>query len=175
MAKKIIPVLLAGAMVSGSALAYGLEDAIQDTGLPGNLIRAIALEESRRLNAETNQVQPWPWTLHAENRALFFSSRREAESALRQLRYRGVTNIDVGAFQVNIRWNGHLTERPEDLLDPAVNIWAFSQVIRECQSRMKRVREVISCYHTGQPSSERGRRYADRVITRWKDLENGSW
>lgn len=163
--------LILAACADREVAAYGLSDAARETGFSPKLIRAIALEESRRIDPVDGVVRPWPWTLRAGDQGMFFETRRDAEKKLRELRYQGVTNIDVGAMQVNTRWNGHLAARPEDLLDPAVNLWAFTQVIRECQSRMSRVEQVIACYHTGRPNTERGRAYARRVLDRYRQME----
>jgi len=167
---KFLAICVVMGLTAGPAVAFSLDDAAIETGLDKELIRSIAFEESRRYDPMTGEVRPWPWTLRAEGKALFFETRREAERELRRLRYSGLRNIDVGAMQVNVRWNGDLARTPEDLLDPGVNLWAATQVIRECQSRVgPLVQDVISCYHSGHANNARGQAYAQRVINRFLD------
>jgi len=166
-----LAVAFAGIALASLAGAYDLQKAAQETGLSPVLIRAIAHEESRRLDARDGMVRPWPWTLNVQGEGMFFQTRREAERALAHYYRQGIRNIDVGVFQINIRWNGDLAERPEDLLDPRVNLWAFAQVIRECRMRSGReFRDIIACYHAGSAHRERGQAYASRVINRYKSL-----
>lgn len=153
--------------------AYDVRQAAEETGLSETLIEAIALEESQR-PTPGSAPQPWAWTLNANGRPLYFDTRAQAEEALRELRRAGVRNIDVGIFQVNIRWNGDLVEDPVHLLDPAVNLWAFTQVVLECQARLgTQVRRVLACYHAGSHERPHGVAYAQRVIERYRSLQWG--
>ena len=155
------------------AIAYDIRQAAAETGLSARMIEAIALEESRRAEVGTGG-QPWAWTLNANQQPMYFDSRQEAEQALRELHRSGMRNIDVGLFQVNIRWNGDLVRDPVLLLDPAINLWAFTQVIIECQTRVGReVRRVLACYHAGSDKRPHGLEYARRVISTYRNLRWG--
>jgi hypothetical protein len=146
--------------------AYSLTDASRETGLSQETILAIALTESGRTSPSEGRYRPWPWTLNVNGQGEFFEDQKSAIRALQEAKRRGYRNIDVGAMQVNLRWNGDLVERPEHLLDPSINLWAFTQVIRDCQARVGiRLQDVVACYHAG-PSNFRspaGRAYYARV------------
>lgn len=164
--------ILIGVSAAAIGTAYDLDRAAAETGLDREIIRAIAFEESQRVDPGNDQTRPWPWTLNVQGQGIYYQSRAEAALALRDFQERGITNIDIGAFQINLRWNGDLARKPEDLLDPRVNLWAFAQVIRECISRVgKALPAVLSCYHTGQAGNAQGRRYASRVLRRYQTLK----
>lgn len=145
--------------------AYDLSKASRETGLSETLIYAIALAESGWVNSRSGQIEPWAWTINAGGKSLRFETRDEAAHALSTLIAQGRRNIDVGLMQISVRWNGDLVVEPVDLLDPAVNLWAFTQVVLECQSRgMAGVEQILACYHAGSPQKKHGQKYATRVL-----------
>jgi hypothetical protein len=90
-------------------------------GLPPGLLFAISQVESGRPDATTHQLRPWPWTVQAENRSLYFPSRGEAVQWVEQAQSRGLASIDTGCMQVNLAYHPHAFASVDDAFDPFQN------------------------------------------------------
>lgn len=138
-------------------------EAISISGMDSDLLYAIALAESGTTFKGMRRFGPWPWTLNVDHDPRFFSSRSAARKGLEQEVANGNDRIDVGLWQINLRWNGHLVHNPLDLLDPVTNLYAAAAVLQQCGDRFDSTRAVLSCYHAGSVR-DIGLAYADRVI-----------
>ena len=72
----------------------------QKYNIPSRLLLAIATVESGR--QEKQKKRPWPWTICANKRGYFCSTKTAAIATVKRLLARGVKNIDVGCMQVNL-------------------------------------------------------------------------
>ena len=66
--------------------------------LPKNILRAISLKETGRWHHKLKESMPWPWTVTSGGEGVYYNSKREALKAVRELQYKGITNIDVGCI-----------------------------------------------------------------------------
>lgn len=90
-------------------------------GIPRNLLRAIANVESGRLVAAAGPIEPWPWTVNAEGRGIFFNSKSTATAWVRQQQSVGVQSIDVGCLQVNLFQHPEAFRSLNEAFEPAAN------------------------------------------------------
>lgn len=127
------------------------------------VLYAIALKESGTSFNGLREYGPWPWVMNVSGEPRFYSSKEATEAALRRELEAGNNRIDVGMWQINLRYNGHLVEDPVDLVDPVVNLGAAAQVLRDCGSRHPLTKDTLSCYHSGD-LDERGQGYAAAVM-----------
>ena len=74
--------------------------------------------ESGRWDAEAQASFAWPWTVTAEGRGRYLPSKAEALAEVRQLRARGLTNIDVGCMQVNLFYHPDAFDDLNQAFDP---------------------------------------------------------
>ncbi|MGC3003878.1 transglycosylase SLT domain-containing protein [Streptomyces sp. G35A] len=105
------------------------EQAAARSGVDPYLLYSVALLESGFGHGK-GSVGPWFWTLRAPTNAFYLDARVEAEAKLRDL-LRHSSLVDVGAMQINVRWNGHRVATPSQLLDPTTNIQVGADILAE--------------------------------------------
>lgn len=140
-------------------------------GVDSSILYAISLTESGYTFKGTNIFEPWPWTINVNSKdsvfvkgGHYFITLSHASRMLDNAVGHGVTNIDVGMFQVNIKWNGHLVGSARDLLIPNKAIYVASQVLNNCSKQgFENIKEKLSCYNAGKVN-DRGLQYAKRVL-----------
>lgn len=125
-------------------------------GVPDGLLPAIALVESGTGGA------PWPWTLNEGGKGMYFKTKAEALSYLKDAIARGVTNIDVGCMQLNYRWHSAGFASPEDMLDPQRNTTYAAVFLQELQKRLGSWQVATAHYHS--TDADRGARYVEKVV-----------
>lgn len=171
---KFVAITIALIAYAGPGSAFSLENAVEESGLAPEVFRAIAERESMRSDAPGGP-RPWPWVVRDREGAFYFESRQDAAAHLRQRLDNGWTNVDVGGMQVSVRWHQNLVRSPEDLLDPAVNLWAATQVLVECRRRFgSELRAITGCYHAGHPGKAHAQTYSNWVVRRARELGNGN-
>ena len=98
-----------------------VRDAERYYGLPTGLLIAISQVETGRPDASTHRLRPWPWTIQAESRSLYFGSKAEAVEWVHQAQSRGVDSIDTGCLQINLRFHPHAFQTVDQAFDPKSN------------------------------------------------------
>ncbi len=160
----MLAVPLAGNVQAQQASVWDLASKI--SGLPKGIIYGIAMQESRYRYAD-GVSRPYPWTLNINGNPptpLRFSTKEDASRKLVSLIEAGVTNIDVGAMQVNYRYHGHSVARPEHLLDPKTNLMVAAVILSEHMKRNKGDQaKAIADYHSRSPVI--GVKYAQNVYS----------
>jgi hypothetical protein len=89
--------------------------------LPSGLLLAIAQVESGRVDPASHRLEPWPWTVQAENKSLYFDSKIEAIQWVRAAQARGLASIDTGCMQVNLFFHPHAFQSVDEAFDPSHN------------------------------------------------------
>lgn len=116
--------------------------------LPGQLLSAIALAESGRWVEERGETLAWPWTVYAQGRGRYFASKAHAVAAVRQLRAKGVRNIDVGCMQVNLMHHRDAFASLDAAFDPAVNVAYAARFVRDLHREVRSWGRAIAFYHS---------------------------
>lgn len=124
--------------------------AVRQTGVPLNVLRAIALTESGR--RRDGRMQPWPWTLNADGQGLWLHDRAEAEARFHALRASGARSIDVGCFQINHRWHGARFASLDAMLDPQQNADYAARLLVRLRARHGTWRAAVGAYHSATPA-----------------------
>jgi soluble lytic murein transglycosylase-like protein len=118
------------------------------------ILYAIALVESAKgsvLSGVPNHVAPWPWALNKSGKSIIPASQQEARTILNKTIAEGSRNIDVGLMQINLHWQGHRVDKPEQLLNPVTNLQIGALVLAEAiQSVPKDLVLGIGRYHSWQ-------------------------
>lgn len=144
--------------------------ASQDTGVPYEVLTAIALTETgRRLDGV---LQPWPWAIHHDGQGHWLDTKAEvvamAETALRS----GATNIDLGCFQLNIRWHAAAFGSAEEMLDPQRNARYAADFLAELYQESGDWVLAAGAYHSRNP--EHAEPYRRKFETILADLPIGA-
>lgn len=135
--------------------------AAKATGVPERILRAIARVEAGR--QQDGRFTPWPWTVNQGGRGQFFDSREAAISHVRSALAAGETNIDIGCFQINIRWHGTAFPSLDTMFDPDRNALYAAQFLLRLSDEMGSWDGAIGAYHSRHAEAASG--YLTKVAT----------
>lgn len=94
----------------------------KDNQIKPNLLQTIALVESGRFDKKLGHRVAWPWTVHANGKGHYYNTKDEAVAAVKALQAQGITNIDVGCMQINLKYHGQAFNSVEEAMDPEKNV-----------------------------------------------------
>lgn len=120
-------------------------DAAQQTGVPFEVLRAIATVETGR------KGRPWPWTVNFGGDGRWFDTAAEAEASVADALDKGATNVDLGCFQLNYRWHAEGFASITDMLDPAQNAIYAAEYLAKQFSQTGDWALAAAAYHSGTP------------------------
>lgn len=115
------------------------------TGVPYDVLLAITTVETGRNN------QPWPWTVNFGGDGHWFDSSAEAEASVADAIYQGVTNVDLGCFQLNYRWHSDGFPSIADMLDPDQNAAYAAEFLAEHYAQTGDWALAAAAYHSATP------------------------
>ena len=136
--------------------------------LPAALLHAIGRVESGRPDPRTGGVVSWPWTINAEGLGRFFDSKEAAVAAVRALRARGVTVIDVGCMQVNLHHHPRAFASLEEAFDPLANARYAGLFLARLRQDARDWETAAARYHSRTP--ERAEAYKSKVLAAWPGM-----
>lgn len=154
--------------VCGEAIAA----AERKAGLPPHLLKAIALAESGRRHDGGDTLHPWPWTVTAEGRGRFLTTKAEALAAVGALRDRNIRNIDVGCLQVNLHYHPHAFDSLDEALDPVANADYAARFLAGLFRDSGSWAGAVARYHASVYG--RNLQYRTRVMRIWHRLRGGN-
>lgn len=132
--------------------------------IPDQLLQSIAIVETGRWRADAGEIVAWPWTVSSGDAGTFFATRQEAINHVYALMDMGVTNIDVGCMQVNLRYHGDRFEDVNAAFDPFVNAGYAADFLVRLRSEASSWREAAGNYHSKTPEyHDRYRAKLDRI------------
>lgn len=158
--------------VAGQVCRGAIAAAERESGIPAGLLQAIGRVESGRRDPVTGRFAPWPWTINAEGRGMFFPTREAAIAEVRQLQARGVRIIDVGCMQVNLHHHPNAFASLEEAFDPLTNARYAARFLGELQASRQDWARAAGNYHSNTP--ERAEAYRARVLAAWGDEQRGT-
>jgi hypothetical protein len=144
----LVALLLVALATAAPARAGVCEDAIaaaaQRHGVDRNLMLAIGRVESG-LN---------PWVINAEGAGERFSSHREAVARVSALQAEGVSSIDVGCMQINLRWHPHAFAGLDQAFDPYANADYAARFLRRLRVELGSWTQAAVRYHSASPERQ---------------------
>ncbi|MEI4488126.1 lytic transglycosylase domain-containing protein [Frigidibacter sp. MR17.14] len=132
--------------------------AAQESGVPIEVLRAIALTETGRTSEGT--MRPWPWTVNMEGAGHWFQTRSAALDYVTREQARGARSFDIGCFQINHLWHGTAFRSVEAMFDPLTNARYAADFLTRLRSETGDWTAAAGAYHSRTP--ERARAYAAR-------------
>lgn len=133
-----------------------------DYQIKPNLLQTIASVESGRWNAEAGKRVAWPWTVHAKGKGRYYKTKAEAIAAVQDLQRRGITNIDVGCMQINLKYHGTAFKNLDEAFDPQKNANYSAQFLRSLHKRNKQ-NWTKTAMHYHSRNLRRGTNYKNRL------------
>lgn len=149
----------------GAACRAAIAMAERERDVPAGLLQAIGRVESGRRDPATGRIIPWPWTINAEGRGMYFPTREAAIAEVRQLQARGVRLIDVGCMQVNLHHHPNAFASLEAAFDPLTNARYAAQFLSDLRAAAGDWARAAGHYHSQTP--ERAEPYRARVLAAW--------
>jgi hypothetical protein len=116
--------------------------------LPSGLLFAISQVESGRPDPTMRRLEPWPWTVQAEGRGIYFETKAQAVEWVKQATARGVTSIDTGCLQVNLASHPDAFATPEDAFDPQRNADYAARFLSQLHAATGDWRQATGFYHS---------------------------
>lgn len=145
----------------------GVETARQEKlqAIPDRLLHSISLVESGRWDADRGATFAWPWTVMAEGEGRFLPSKEAAVAEVRSLQARGVSNIDVGCMQVNLKAHRDAFANLDEAFDPAANVAYGARFLVGLYSSTNDWTTAAAYYHSQTPSLANA--YKAKLISAW--------
>jgi hypothetical protein len=141
-------------------------------GLPPGILLAIGQVESARIDLATHRLEPWPWTVQALGKGLYFETKAEAIAWVEEAEARGITSIDAGCLQVNLLFHPHAFKTLDEAFDPQRNADYAGRFVRALYGEIGDWWRATGLYHsrTNTLSSP----YQARVIRAWEGGSPGA-
>jgi hypothetical protein len=134
-------------------------------GLPEGILAAIGEVETGQPDSTTGVRQPWPWSLNVAGSDYVLRSAAEAAAVVGFLLGRGLVSIDVGCFQVNLRYHPAVFASVAEAFDPSANGNYAGRLLRSLYEASGSWVSAIAEYHSANPSE--GIPYRMRVLRAW--------
>lgn len=138
-------------------------------GIPHKLLTAISLAESGRKVG--GSIVAWPWTINANGASYVFATKGEAIRMVRKLRHLGITSIDVGCMQVNLKQHPKAFSTLEAAFDPATNIAYAAKFLKAKKENKGSWVNAVAHYHSSTPQHHMP--YRERVLKIWQKVHAG--
>jgi hypothetical protein len=135
--------------------------ASETTGVPLSVLRAVALAETGQTKFDKNAYSAWPWTVQSGQKGHWFNNPTEAAAFVKSLMAAQVTNIDIGCFQINMRWHGQAFQSVEDMFSPRSNALYAARFLQDLYGQTGAWRSAVGRYHSRD--DDRAEAYVQRL------------
>lgn len=142
-----------------------ITEAEQEHGIPTQLLSAISLAEAGRWDEGRSAQIAWPWTVYAEGRGRYLPDKAAAIAMVKQLRAKGVRNIDVGCMQINLHYHPDAFASLDEAFDPRHNADYAAQFLADLRDKHRSWTTAVAHYHSA--TRELNRPYRHRVMRFW--------
>ena len=165
--------ILSGASYDQSGAGEACRDqaaiAEHAASIPDGLLLAIGKRESGRLDARTSGILPWPWSVNRDGEGYVFETEAEAEAFVAAAQRAGSQSIDVGCFQVNLKYHPGAFASLKEAFDPGANAAYAARLLRELHDRRGNWEAAVADYHSTTPWY--GEPYRNAVLAIWHGLD----
>ena len=136
--------------------------------LPKHILYSVSLAESGRIHKSSNKIMPWPWAVNISGKSFYFNSKSEAIQEIQKALDSGVTNIDVGCMQINIKHHSGKFQNLNMMLEPRNNIEYAANMLKKNHSKYRNWPNAIADYHS---ASDKGIDYSQKVLLLWHKIK----
>jgi hypothetical protein len=137
-------------------------------GIPKRLLLAIGTVESGRSSGD--KKRPWPWTICANGRGYYFSTKSAAIAAVKKLMARGTRNIDVGCMQVNLLHHSKAFKTLEEAFTPRCNVKYGAKYLLSLRQMYHTWTNAVGYYHS--KAEKYYKPYCNLVYSEWRKVSN---
>ena len=125
--------------------------AARETGVPRALLRAVMTAESGRGDLGGG-LRPWPWALNVEGQGHWPATEDAALAMVDGFLREGRNSIDIGCFQINLRWHGRAFNSAAEMIDPDRNAAYAAEFLLDLYRETGSWREAAGAYHSRDPA-----------------------
>ena len=119
---------------------------------PPGLLLAMARTESGRPLPPDPGLQPWPWAMDADGRAMYSDAKEAALAWTRGQLASGAQRVDVGCMQVNLQMHPNAFRSLDEAFDPAANAdYAAHFLVNLAQEAGGNWYQAVGWYHSRTP------------------------
>ena len=127
----------------------------EQNNIPSGLLLAIATVES---GSE-------PYALNIQGKSVIGMNKTEAVNLIHEALAKGITNIDVGVMQLNIRWHRENFKSIEEMLEPKKNIEYAAGFLLKLYKKYGDWHKAVRFYHSS--TAEYYRKYSRKITLAW--------
>lgn len=128
-------------------------------GIPPQVMLAITRVETGR--NRDGGLQPWPWTINQGGEGHWFATVAEAIAFAAPEIDAGTTNMDIGCFQLNLRWHAGAFSSLDQMFDPMANAAYAADFLTDLHQRKGNWVDAVAAYHSETP--EHAANYIEKV------------
>src|SRR5579863_3757922 len=144
-------------------------DAEREFALPIGLLGAIGRVESGRWDPTLGRVVPSPWAIDVAGQPYQSNNKAAAVQQIHALQDNGVSNIDVGCFQINLHSHPAAFSNLDQAFDPTANAQYAARFLASLHSRLGSWQDAVAAYHSATPTL--GVPYQQAVFANWSAPE----
>lgn len=137
-------------------------------GIPNRLLLAISTVESGR--AVGRSKKPWPWTICANGRGYYCTTKSAAIATTKRLMARGIRNIDVGCMQVNLLHHSAAFKNLEEAFTPKANVNYAAKFFLGLKNTYNSWTHAVGYYHS--KAARHYKPYCSMVYNTWNRVRN---
>lgn len=154
----------------GALCSVAAENASNEFGVDADLLQAVAVVESGKWNNLQNRHVAWPWTVNVAGKGYYFDSQEDAVKAVRKFQAQGITSIDVGCMQINLKYHGAAFSSVEAAMNPENNVKYGAKFLRTLYMKNgNNWRKAAERYHSASHAA--GAAYAKRLENRFEEFK----
>ena len=127
----------------------------QQNNIPSGLLLAVATVES---GSE-------PYALNIQGKSVIGRNKTEVANLIHEALAKGITNIDVGVMQLNIRWHQENFGSIEEMLEPKKNIEYAASFLLTLYKKYGDWHKAVRFYHSS--TAEYYRKYSRKITLAW--------
>jgi Transglycosylase SLT domain len=127
----------------------------KQNNIPPGLLVAIAKVES----------DISPFALNINGKPVFQNNQEQAICKIKEALAEGITNIDVGVMQLNVKWHQDNFTSIEEMLDPKKNIEYAANFLLKLHKKYDDWHKAVRFYHSS--TAEHYRKYSKKVTLAW--------
>ncbi|GHC30042.1 lytic transglycosylase [Gemmobacter nanjingensis] len=141
------------------------ERAARETGVPLDVLLALTRAETGR--ASGGRLDPWPWAVNQGGQGQWFDSAAAARDWVEGQLQAGVSNIDIGCFQLNHRWHSGAFPSLDSMFDPEENALYAAHYLAAKYDESGDWETAAGAYHSATEV------YARRYTERFREIRAG--
>ena len=127
----------------------------EQNNIPSGLLLAIATVES---GSE-------PYALNIQGKSVIGRNKTEAVNLIHEALAKGITNIDVGVMQLNVKWHRENFKSIEEMLEPKKNIEYATGFLLKLYKKYGDWHRAVRFYHSS--TAEYYRKYSRKITLAW--------